>query len=348
MPVTDEDIVRDLLHRYTDHVQPPDSVATSIATQVAARQQRLDRRRRVASLTAAGAALAAAAGVIAVVPGHASHAPGIARPATSMPIKITKQPPLKLTAEQRKLYKLSTVAASQPPGQGRYAVMMTGGGNIKDTSIIDSRTGDMWSYQQGTDGLPSGKGFTKHYSPTAAQFAAMPTGLTALRAALIAQWNAQNKPGPNPNQVPTEPIPFNDDDRLFQQATFLLWNPLVGPDLRSALYRVLATVPGVTVNSSARDANGRRAVKISRTDTSGLPGGTSGPTAYATFKSDHITYATYENPTTGTLLETAITYPPGSGEVTPQDPNGTSTFVDVTVYLSITWASTVPSNPYDG
>jgi hypothetical protein len=343
MPVIDEDIVRDLLHRYTDHLQPPES----IATQVAARQLRLHRR-RVASLTATGAALATAAGVIAVVPGPASRAPGIARPATSTPSKTIKQPALTLTAERRKLDKLSSVAASQPPGQGRYAVMMTGGGDVKDTSVIDSRTGDMWSYQQGTDGLPSGKGFTKNYSPTAAQLAAMPTGLVALRAALIARWDEQNKPGPNPNHDPASPIPFNDNDRVFQQATFLLWNPLVGPDLRSALYRVLATVPGVKVNSSARDATRRRAVEISRTDTSGLPGGRSGPTAYATFRSDHITYATYENPATGALLETAITYPPGSGEVTPQDPNGTSTFVDVTVYLSITWASTVPSNPYGG
>ena len=343
MPVTDEDILRDLLHRCTGHLQPPDS----IATQVAARQLRLHRR-RVASLTAAGAALATAAGVIAAVAGHASRAPGITGPATSMPVKTARQPPLTLTADQRKLDKLSSVAASQPPGQGRYVVMMTGGGDVKDTSVIDSRTGDMWSYQQGTDGAPSGKGFTKNYSPTAAQLAAMPTGLTALRSALIAQWDAQNKPGPNPDNLPTHPIPFNDNDRVFQQATFLLWNPLVGPDLRSALYRVLATVSGVTVNSSARDATGRPAVEISRTDTTGLPGGTSGPNAYATYRSDHITYATYENPATGALLETAITYPPGSDESTPQDPNGTSTFIDVTVYLSITWASTVPSNPYGG
>ena len=202
MPVIDEDIVRDLLHRYTDHLQPPES----IATQVAARQLRLHRR-RVASLTATGAALATAAGVIAVVPGHASRAPGFARPATSMPSKTIKQPALTLTAEQRKLDKLSSVAASQPPGQGRYAVMMTGGGDVKDTSVIDSRTGDMWSYQQGTDGLPSGKGFTRNYSPTAAQLAAMPTGLVALRAALIAQWDEQNKPGPNPNNVAHKPDP---------------------------------------------------------------------------------------------------------------------------------------------
>jgi hypothetical protein len=124
-------------------------------------------------------------------------------------------PPLQLTAEQRKLYKLSSVAASQPAGQGRYVEMMTAGTDVKDTSVIDSLTGDMWSYQQGTDGTPSGTGpVTKHYSPTAAQFAAMPTDPTALRAALIAQWDAQNKPGPNPSHLPPEPIAFYASDRL--------------------------------------------------------------------------------------------------------------------------------------
>jgi hypothetical protein len=347
MPVTDEDIVRDLLQRYTAHVESPDSVATSIATQVAARQHRLDRRRRVASLTATGAALATAAGVIAVVPGHASHAPGITPPATSTPTKITKQPLLKLTAEQRKLSKLSSVAASQPPGQGRYVVMMTGGIDVKDATVIDSRTGDMWSYQQGTDGNPSGGGpVTKHYSPTAAQLAAMPTSAAALRAALIARWNAENKPvKDDPLQkmlakrhIHPIPITVSSDDKVFQQATYLLWNPLVGPALRSALYRVLVTVPGVKVNSSARDANGRPAVEITRTDTSGLPGG----------KSDGDAYETYESPATGTLLETAVTYPPGTGMTSIQDPNGTRTEVDETVYLSITRTSTVPPNPYGG
>jgi hypothetical protein len=67
MPTTDEDIIRDLLHRYTDHVRPP----ASIATEVAARQRHKDRR-RVVSIAATGTALGAAAGVIAVVPGHSS------------------------------------------------------------------------------------------------------------------------------------------------------------------------------------------------------------------------------------------------------------------------------------
>ena len=148
MPVTDEDIVRDLLHRYTDHVQPPDS----IAAQVAARQHRRDRRRRVASLAATGAALATAASVIAVVPGHPSPTPGVVQPVTSTGSGI------KLTAEQSALYKLSSAAASQHAGNGRFVVMMTQGQDIKDTSVIDSLNGDMWSYQKGTDGCPQERG----------------------------------------------------------------------------------------------------------------------------------------------------------------------------------------------
>ncbi len=72
----------------------------------------------------------------------------------------------------------------------------------------------------------------------------------------------------------------------FQQASDMLWNPLVGPALRSALYKVLAGVPGVTVNTSARDSDGRSATEISRVDDSGLPGG----------RSDGVIYAIYENP----------------------------------------------------
>jgi hypothetical protein len=72
MPATDEDIVRDLLHRYTDQVCPP----ASLATDVVARQRHKARRRNV-SLAATGAAAAVAAGVIVAVPGHspASRAP---------------------------------------------------------------------------------------------------------------------------------------------------------------------------------------------------------------------------------------------------------------------------------
>ncbi|MGH3171990.1 MAG: hypothetical protein ACRDN0_39810, partial [Trebonia sp.] len=188
MPATDEDIVRDLLHRCTENVCPP----ASIATGVAARQRRQDRRRRVVSLAATGAALGTAAGVIAVVPGHSSPAPGTPRASSGA------QPAIRLTADQRVLYHLSDVAAKQSQGHGRYAVMGTEGSDVRDTSVVDSLTGNMWSYQQGSDGSPSGKGYTPHYSPTAAQFSAIPTGQSPLRAALIAQWKDQNRPAPDP------------------------------------------------------------------------------------------------------------------------------------------------------
>ncbi|HSZ40090.1 MAG TPA: hypothetical protein VK817_09040 [Trebonia sp.] len=348
MRATDEDIIRDLLHRSTNHVRPP----ASVVTEVVARQRRHDRRRRVASLAATGAALGTAAGVIAVVPGHSAPASSI--PAASGSTRPgSTQPAIRLTADQRELYRLSSVAAKQAQDQERYAVMSTEGSDVRDTSVIDSRTGNMWSYQAGTDGSPSGKGYTPRYSPTAAQFAAMPTGLAALRAALIAQWKAQNSPAANPggwtaaqsaagktgHAFPkAAPIVVSDDDMVFQQASDMLWNPLVSPPLRSALYKVLASVPGVTVNSSAHDSMGRPAVEISRVDDSGFPSG----------KSDGISYATYESAATGAVLESTVTYPPGSDIVTPQDPTGNGTVVDTTVYTSVTWASAVPADPYGG
>jgi hypothetical protein len=330
MPAIEEDIIRDLLHRYTDHVFP----AAFIASEVAARQHRRDRR-RVVSLAATTAALGTAMGVTAVAPWHSSPAPG--GPGGPGGIRSV----IRLTTDQRVLYHLSSVAARQPQDQGRYAVMSTEGDHVKDTSVIDSLTGNMWSYQRGSDGSPSGKGFSPRYSPTSAQFAAMPTGLAALRAALITQWDGEHKPAPRPlrTRVPTplpRPLTVTGDDKVFQQASDILWNPLVAPALRSALYKVLAAVPGVTVSSSARDSIGRPAVEISRVDNSGLPGG----------KSDGIIYATYESPATGAVLESTVTYPPGSDIVTPQDPHGNGTVVDTTVYLSITWASAVPADPY--
>jgi hypothetical protein len=340
MPAIDEEVIRDLLHRYTDHVQPP----ASIATEVVARQRRRDRR-RVMSIAATGAAVGTAAGVIAVVPGHSTPAP---RGTTQV---------IKLTADQRTLYHLSAAASSQSQahGHGRYAVMKTEGSDLQDTSVIDSRTGNMWSYQLGSHGYPSGKSYTPHYSPTSAQFAAIPTGRASttwqisssngsLRAALIRQWHSEVKaPKPiqshrknGPTLVPI-PITVSDNDIVFQQASDMLWNPLVSPSLRSALYKLLAAVPGVKVNPSARDSNGRPAVKISRTDDSGFRGG----------KSDGITYATYENPRTGAVLESTITYPPGD-DVTPQDPHATRTHTDTYVYLSIRWMNRVPADPYRG
>jgi hypothetical protein len=319
-------------------VHPPASVTAAVV----ARQHHRDRRRLTLTLAAAGAALGTAAGVVAVVPRHVPTSPTVPNSPTAA--DGTRQA-ITLTADQKVLYQLSSAAARQPDDQGRYAVMSTKGADIKDTSVIDTRTGNMWSYQAGTDGSPSGKSFTRDYSPTEAQFAAMPTDPAALRAVLVTQWDNANKPVPNPlwRKVKGRPTPVplpltvSANDKVFQQASDILWNPLVGPALRSALYRVLAMVPGVRV-ATTHDSLGRPAVELSRVDSSGLPGG----------KSDGDVYATYESSDTGAVLESTVSYPPGSDVVTPQDPSGTSTVIDTTVYLSVTWASTIPADPYAG
>lgn len=170
MPLTDEDIVRDLLHRGTPQLNLP----VSMATEVVARQPRRDRRGRIVSVAATGVALGTAAGVVALAPGHSGapgHAVQITNPASPA------RPALKLTAAQRVLGRLSSAAAGQPAGRGRYVVMTTEGSdngviNVKNTAVLDGLTGDLREDQKGSDGLPSGAGsVSRHFSPTAAQFA---------------------------------------------------------------------------------------------------------------------------------------------------------------------------------
>ena len=191
------------------------------------------------------------------------------------------------------------------------------------TSVLDSLTGDVWTYQRGAV-VPSELPVARHDSPTAAQFDAMPTGTASLRSLLLKQAKEQQAQAIAEQQremakagkkaVVRQPR-LTDDDWVFEQAATMLWNPLVGPDLRAALYKVLADTPGVRVNSHATDDLGRAAVEISRTAT-------------ATGIKDQ----TFENPKTGAVLETAFAYPDGT--------KGTD------LYLSVTSRDTVPPNPY--
>jgi hypothetical protein len=119
-------------------------------------------------------------------------------------------------------------------------------------------------------------------------------------------------------QVAAQMPDQSDNDLLFQQAADMLWSPLVGPALRSALFKVLATTPGVAVNSSARDSRGRTAIKISRVD-----------------DYDGEIFATYEKPDGSQVLQSSFTTSNTSGA-------HAVTFSDV--YLSITRTNKAPAN----
>jgi hypothetical protein len=338
MPLMDEDILRDLMHHYTAGVYPDASVAAAVA----ARQRRREIRRRAGSAVAAGAALSVAAGVIAFVPGHAGEPAGGAGPAGAKPGGTA----ITLTASQRVLYQLSAAAARQQAAQGRYVTLYEKEDGNLDVNVIDTQTGDDYGYQKGFNGAPSGVGkVDKHYSPTAAEFAAMPLDAAALRDLLIARYKAQEaamkaqqaafhakiatlvppakkRPAISPARyqpaVKPKLPPPNDNDMVFSQAMSLLWNPATPPALRAALFKVLAGMPAVQVDSSAHDMQGRPAVKLSWTDSDGLK------------------YTVYEDPANGTVLEQTYDWP----QADPSDPVGYD------LMQRVTWTNTIPPDPY--
>jgi hypothetical protein len=310
MPLTDEDLVRDLLHRYTADVYPD----ASVASVVAARQRRREIRRRAGSAIAAGAALGVAAGVIAIVPSRGNGpavTPAVAGGTGTVGAKpggtaSASVPAITMTTGQRVLYQLSAAAAKQQPVPGRYVTLYEKEDGNLDANVIDTYTGNDYSYQKGFNGAPSGVGAVdKHFSPTATEFAAMPLDPAALRESLIAYYDAQTG----------AEIPANDI--VFSQAMNFLWDPSTPPALRAALFRVLAGMPAVQVDPSARDMLGRRAVKVSWT------------------ASDTTVYTVYENPANGTVLEQAYKWPADMEQAPGYD-----------LVLRVTRTNTIPPDPY--
>ena len=167
MPGIDEDIVRELMHRCTDDLHASPHITAGIVR----RQRHRRLRNRALSVAATGAAAGTVFAVVASASGGAPR-PG-ASPAGDGPASAT--PALQLTASQKVLYKLSAAAAKAPARpEGRYVVMAEKQDTYARTSVLDSLTGDVWTYQRGA-GVPSELPVARHDSPTAAQFDAMPT-----------------------------------------------------------------------------------------------------------------------------------------------------------------------------
>ena len=330
MPKTDEDALRELLHRATDDLRAPSAVTDGIVT----RHYRRLRNTRILSVTTtivAAAAVVAAVVVTRVGPSASGH--------TQHPATL---PPVKLTAVQV-LDQLSVAAAHAPQPTDRYIALteidLDGGvdypknlpseildpklaPSLKEqlqqvvteygyerTTVFDGVTGDVWTYQHGSSvpgsSVPSEFPVAPHGSPTRAEFAAWPTDPAKLRALLVSQ------AGPTVG-LDLNGVRLTADDLVFQEATSWLWNPLLSPALRSAMYKVLAAIPGVTVKTGTTDQAGRPAIEI---------GG------YENFAGVEDTF---ESPGTGAVLEQYF------GDL-----------VGSAVY-AVTGYATLPANPYSG
>ena len=238
-------------------------------------------------------------------------------------------PSIQLTASQKALYGLAKIAAAAPTPPGRYVVLTEKQDGYPKTSVLDSETGDIWSYQQ-VPGAPEAAPVVRHWSPTATEFEVMPTDIAALRAALLEQANqndartqqllpkrkAADPAAPVP--VPKAATKLTAADRIFEQATDLLWNPLLPPRLRAALFDLLATTPGVTARPNSRDSLGRPATELTRTADSGF-----------------VTVSVFQNPATAGTLQLTYSYLGGNSSEDGSD-----------VFLSTKRTVTLPGNPY--
>jgi hypothetical protein len=339
MPDIDEDILRDLMARATD-----DLVAPRAATARAIQRHRRHRTRiQVTAVAGTAAAAGLAAGVLVPAMGASSSENGT-RPSASSASSAT---PVQLTATQRALFGLSAAAAATPRPEGRYVVLTeqttttSPNGTAAPTkeaggkmTVIDTVTGGSTLYQDITvtnaDGMPAPPAVATGAPgglPTRAQLDAMPTGTTALYNFLLAQAKQQiaqeqqlvqklrkaGKAYPVPKSHEVE----NNDDLVYEQAADLLWEPDLSPSLRSALYKVLAATPGMTVRTGATDSSGHPATEISRLDPVGGD-----------------TVEVFVNPANGATLESAWVGP------------GTSFAEDL--YQSVRYTSTIPADPYQG
>jgi hypothetical protein len=245
------------------------------------------------------------------------------------------------SAKTLAVYKLASASAAAPAITGRYFVLSetdneTGqNGPSQRTSVIDGQTGASVTYQQAPAGsdIPAKLTEGADATSTEAWYQALPTDPTALRAKLLSVAQQQQQqaeatmreqakqalaknPGLAGKLGPSAQPQLSDDVLVYQEANVLLWSPLVQPELRAALYRVIANTGGYSVNSNATDPSGRPAVAMTNTSTvDGTP------------ETDVI----YEDPSTGAVL--AQVWKTGSDTIT-------------SVYQPVTTSNTMPADPY--
>lgn len=313
--MSDEDFLRSMFDAATRDLRAPEvrlrprPTVVPLPTRAAPPARTWPRRVLMGGVAAAAGAVAMLVAVVGLGSGSTSRlrpVPGSGRPAAG----TTAVP-----SGSAVLYQLASTVRALPVPTGRYAVQIEqqseGPTSYLKASIVDSRTGDTWTYQLGP-GVPSSLPMAPGFLPSEAQLQASdPTDPARLRAVLIQQASAGNPV-----------VAQTANDLAVTQAVDTLWNPLVQPQLRAALVSVIASSSGVTTDPHATDSRGRRSIRISYDD-AGLG----------------MRLSLYLDPATGRVLESSQQ---------PYTATADPSLAGKDVYMSQYWTDKSPAvNPLD-
>ncbi|WP_189191245.1 hypothetical protein [Streptomyces albiflavescens] len=193
----------------------------------APRQRRLSRRGRVLVAAAAVAAIAVGAAVYPV-------------------LDVTGKPLSTASAASQFLNDMAKVSTEAPATHGTYWMVhywVKDGRSTATVTVYSDRAGATWIRQ--------------------------PNGKLSRSGHNIADWNVGDRrlPWTEFDHLPTEPeklkarFPKNAEERFGQIMSLLAESP-ASPDLRSALFQIVAETPGVTMTPEVKDSRGRPGTEI--------------------------------------------------------------------------------------
>lgn len=249
-----EDRLADALHRTAEEMATP--VDELVSGGVARGRRR--RRRNRARAASAGTALAVAAGAVVVLGSGGGETVGPPPPATRLVSAAEVLGKAARTVEARP-------AAKARPDQWWYTKALEVG--VATEHGPEPHTSEDWIKLDGTQDASLQRGrlvFYRHRGAGAEraraeldQLSSLPADPAGLRAMIYKRVDASPA---------REHIVPDRDGQAFRDATQMLWDAPVTmpPATQAALYRVIATIPGVQIDRNVRDDAGRPAIALSR------------------------------------------------------------------------------------
>jgi hypothetical protein len=249
----------------------PEQLAAILATERTTPRRRLGvRPRRL--IAAAGVGAVALATVVALLPGGADKAsPGAARALSSVASVAAAQAAIPNAGYAYHKLVREDIATADPAGGYSWIVPTTieqwvapdGSGRVRETpgepEFVGPRDEQRWR-ESGADPLGQGKATDERFAPGELDNTTpgaenleptrdLPTDTAQLSAVIRAAARKST-------DVPVEP-------KMFEIASALLMQAGATPQLRAALYEVVAEIDGVKLDGDVRDPRGRPGIAVS-------------------------------------------------------------------------------------